>query len=232
MSNTTQEFSAFKELASRDARKNPHLVIVDGAQGGKTARVVSQPESPPGKEYWDTIDQRLKLSGVTRSQVQVAWMKQADGGPSTGFPGYAETLEGEMLRIAQILKERFPKTALLYLSSRIYGGYATTPLNPEPYAYESGFSVKWLIEKQLSGDPALNFDPSRGPARSPWLSWGPYLWADGTRTRNDGLTYAQSDLVGDGTHPSPSGRQKVARQLLDFFKSDSTAKLWFLGAGE
>ena len=38
MSNTTQEFSAFKRLADSDARKSPQLTIVDGAQGGRTPR--------------------------------------------------------------------------------------------------------------------------------------------------------------------------------------------------
>jgi Ca2+-binding EF-hand superfamily protein len=234
MSNTTMEFSAFMEVAKSEPGKNPRLVIVDGAQGGRTARVFSRPENPPGKETWEIVDQRLADAGVTRAQVQVAWMKQANGMPmTTRFPDYAVTLEDEMLQIAQILKERFPNTKLFYLSSRIYGGYATTPLNPEPYAYEGGFSVKWLIEKQIAGAPALNFDPSRGPVKAPWLAWGPYLWADGTKPRaGDGLTYARADLAeSDGTHPSPAGSQKVARQLLDFFKTDSTARIWFLGAG-
>ena len=229
MSNTTQEFTAFIELARSEPGKNPHLVIVDGAQGGMTARAICETDSPRGKVFWDTVDDRLKQAGVTRAQVVAAWMKQADGQPtSTQFPDYAVTLEEELLKITHILKSRFPNLDLLYLSSRIYGGYATTPLNPEPYAYEGGFAVKWLIEKQIAGDPRLNFDATRGDVKAPWLSWGPYLWADGTHARSDGLTYAQTDLVGDGTHPSPSGRQKVARQLLDFLKTDSTARPWFL----
>jgi hypothetical protein len=137
-----------------------------------------------------------------------------------------------MLRIAQIVKERYSNIKLLYLSGRIYGGYATTPLNPEPYAYESGFSVKWLIEKQLGGDPALNYDASHGPVKAPWLAWGPYLWADGMKARSDGLIYESTDLTeSDGTHPSPSGRRKVAKRLLQFFTTDSTAKTWFLRPG-
>jgi hypothetical protein len=34
----------------------------------------------------------------------------------------------------------------------------------------------------------------------------------------------------DGTHPSTSGRQKVAQALHAFVKSDSTAKQWFLAS--
>jgi len=232
MSNTTQEFSTFKPMADADPAKNPRLVIVDGAQGAMTANVVSKPESPPGKRFWATVDQRLEAAGVTRNQVQVAWIKQADPAPrGTNFE-YALTIEDEHRQIVQILKQRFPNLALCYLSSRIYGGYATTGLNPEPYAYEGGFSVKWLIEKQLSGDPDLNFDPARGAVKAPWLAWGPYLWADGQNPRSDGLTYDLTDLrPDDGTHPAIPGRWKVARQLLDFVKNDSTARIWFLGNG-
>jgi hypothetical protein len=160
----------------------------------------------------------------------IAPTEQADGVPTaTRFPDYAVALEDEMLRTAQILEERFPNTRLLYLSSRIYGGYAVTPLNPEPYAYEGGLAVKWLIEKQLAGDPELNYDPARGPVKAPWLAWGPYLWADGIKPRSDGLTYLRDDRAEDGTRPSPAGSRKVARQLLDFFKTDSTGRVWFIG---
>ena len=45
MSNTTQEFSVFKTLADADPDKNPQLVIVDGAQGGMTASIITNPNS-------------------------------------------------------------------------------------------------------------------------------------------------------------------------------------------
>jgi hypothetical protein len=228
MSNTTQEFSAFKSLADGDEDRNPHLAIVDGAQGGMTAAAIRSTDSPQGKRFWSTVDERLQRAGVTRQQVQVAWIKEADAGPSQGFPAYAQTLENELGQIARLLHDRFPNLKLAYLSSRTYGGYATTRLNPEPYAYESGFSVKWLIEKQIHGDPELNYDAGKGAVRSPWLSWGPYLWANGTTKRSDGFFYEPSDFGGDGTHPSQSGRRKVAELLLKFFKTDTTARPWFV----
>ena len=58
-------------------------------------------------------------------------------------------LQNQFELIATLAKSRYPNLRLAYLSSRIYAGYAQTALNPEPYAYESGFSVKWLIERQL-----------------------------------------------------------------------------------
>jgi len=227
MSNATQEFSTFKRLADPDPDRNPLLVIVDGAQGGQTAARIMDPETT-GRQFWNVVDQRLKAAGVAPAQVQAAWIKEADANPRDPFPGHARTLQRELVAIVQHMRQRYPNLKVVYLSSRIYGGYARTPLNPEPFAYETGFAVKWLIEDQIRGDPALNFDPARGPAKAPWLSWGPYLWANGTVKRADGLFYEEDDLGGDGTHPSPRGCQKVARLLLEFFKSDTTARPWFL----
>ncbi len=57
------------------------------------------------------------------------------------------------------------------------------------------------------------------------LLWGPYLWADGVNPRKgDGLVYKAADLGQDGTHPSNDGRDKVAQQLLKFFKADPFVK--------
>jgi hypothetical protein len=230
MSNTTQVFATFKALADADPDKNPRLVIVDGAQGGMSAgRIVDPDDGGSGARFWQGVDRRLQAGGVTRAQVQAVWIKQADPGPSQGFPKYARTLQDELTRIVHVLHGRFPNLKLVYLSSRTYGGYARTRLNPEPYAYESGFSVKWLIEQQLKGEPALNYDPGKGAVRAPWLSWGPYLWAKGTTKNADGLFYEESDFAGDGTHPSRAGQQKVARMLLQFFKTDTTTRPWFIG---
>jgi hypothetical protein len=228
MSNTTQEFLTFKPLADQDPGRNPKLVIVDGAQGGMTANVIADPESPRGRQFWQTVEDRLARAGVTPEQVQVAWLKEAIANPSGTFPKHPLELQEQLARDLGVARARFPNLKLVYLSSRIYAGYAVTALNPEPFAYESGFAVKWLIERQIEGASDLNHDPARGPVKAPWIAWGPYLWADGTRPRSDGLTYAQSDLGTDGTHPAPSGRKKVARLLLDFFKTDTTARPWFL----
>jgi Cu/Ag efflux protein CusF len=230
MSNTSQESQGFGQLLAKDREKNPHLVFVNGAQGSMTARAIQDPDDKKtGTRYWDTVDERLKSAGVTRAQVQAIWIKEADAGPREGFPKYAQTLEAELTKIVQLLPGRFPNVKLVYLSSRIYGGYATTPLNPEPYAYESGFSVKWLVEAQLKGKPGLNFDPAKGVVKAPWLSWGPYIWANGTANKGSGgLSYEPGDFRDDGTHPSDSGVAKVAKEILHFFKTDITTKPWFV----
>ena len=215
MSNTTQEFSTFMRFAKDDAEKSPKVVIVDGAQGGQTANVWA---NPGAHNPWEVLDQRLQQAGVTAQQVQVAWVKQAMPGPEYlgEFPTHAEVLKGHMVGLLKQLKQRFPNVRIVYLSSRIYAGYATTHLNPEPYAYESAFMVRWLIQDEIKGE------------EPPILLWGPYLWADGEKGRKiDDLVWKPEDLGPDGTHPSPSGQRKVAELLLKFMKTDPTAKVWF-----
>lgn len=222
MSNTTQEFSALLPLTASDPLRDPALVVVDGAQGGQTAADWAN----PGCRCWTTLDARIREAGLTAQQVATAWIKMADRQPSGEWPVYARTLQEETAVVLQRLKARFPSLRLAYLTSRIYAGYATSTLNPEPYAYESGYSMKWVIEDQLSGSPALQYQGSG--AAAPWVGWGPYLWADGLTARSDGLSWSCGDFQADGTHPSGSGRQKVADRLLAFLHSDPTAREWYL----
>ncbi|MBL8826242.1 MAG: hypothetical protein JNM18_04600 [Planctomycetaceae bacterium] len=229
MSNTSQISDGLRGWLHEHAGElNPHFQFVNGAQGGMTAESIQDPnDGRRGAEYWRVVDERLTQQGVTRAQVQAVWIKQADAGPTQGFPGYAQKLQGELTRIVQVIAERFPNCRLAYLSSRTYGGYATTRLNPEPVAYESGFAVKWLIEQQLNGDAALNFDPAKGAVKAPWLSWGPYLWANGATKRSDGFSYEVSDFSGDGTHHATGGQRKTAALLGQFLSQDATARQWF-----
>jgi hypothetical protein len=172
----------------------------------------------PTGAAWSELDKRLRAAGVTRAQVQAAWVKLANRADSTPVDTYRAQLEQDWINTLRNLRDRFPNLVIAYQSSRIYAGYASTLLNPEPYAYESGFVVKRIIQRQIDGALPLR----------PWLAWGPYLWADGLVPRSDGLTWQCSDFQSDGTHPSTSGRRKVADRLLEFFESDETATEWFL----
>src|SRR5207248_2834791 len=137
MSNTTQEFSTFQQMADKDPQKSPHLVLVDGAQGGQAAEQWLHPEeatSRSGGSVWGVVDSRLKAAGVTAQQVQVLWIKQAliQQGRFGEFPTHARRLQADLEEILRIAKTRFSNLRIAYLSSRIYAGYATTNLNPEP----------------------------------------------------------------------------------------------------
>jgi hypothetical protein len=138
------------------------------------------------------------------------------------------TLQSEFEAIMNNIRDKYPRVRLVYLASRIYAGYATTTLNPEPYAYEQGLANKWMIEHQISGAPLLNYNPALGPVEAPWIAWGPYMWADGLIPRSDGLTWLCSDFQPDGTHPGPTGTAKVASALLQFVQTDTTARSWYL----
>ena len=231
MSNTTQEYSEFMRLANRDADKSPKVVLVDGAQGGMDSQAWATPKG--NRNPWEVLDKRLQQANVSARQVQVVWLKQAHIAPAAlgEYPKHAEKLAGDIELILHGLAERFPNLRIAYLSSRIYAGNASTALNPEPFSYESAFAVRRLIQKQVAGDASLNFDARNGAVRSPLLLWGPYLWADGVKGRKpDELVWLREDMAGDGTHPGPSGQRKVAELLLKFFKTDETAKGWFVGA--
>jgi hypothetical protein len=201
------------------------VTIVDCAQNGQAMAQWADPAAPA----WTEADRRLQQAQVSPKQVQIAWVKLANVQPKGELKEHGAILQRDTTTVLQSAKARFPNLRIVYLSSRIYGGFSGGNLNPEPYAYEGAFVVRWLIQDQIKGDNNLNFDPARGAVKAPLLLWGPYLWADGTTPRKkDGLTYQRSDLVEDGTHPSESGRRKVAAMLLTFFQTDPSARAWYL----
>ena len=218
MSNTTREFSTFVRAANADPRKAANVVVVDGAQGGRTAERWASTDEP-----WEVAEQRLQAAGVSLEQIQVLWIKQANAGPTGTSEAEASRLQDDMQKLVIRAKAKYPNVRLAFLASRIYGGYAQTKLNPEPYAYEGAFAMRGLIQKQMGGDAALADD------KAPALLWGPYLWGAGATARKaDGLVWKPEDFAGDGTHPSESGSQKVSALLLEFFTHDAHAAPWFV----
>jgi hypothetical protein len=249
MSNTTMEWCAtggqscdswtFTGQAAADAAVNATtLAIVNGAMGGQTAATWDQPTD---LNYDRVRDDVLAPQGLSEAQVQVIWLKVANPTPDTGpgsgpMPAAGSDADSLVMRMGAIIraaKVRYPNLQMVFASSRIYAGYANITLNPEPYAFEYGFSVKWLVEAQIaqmSGGPP---DPRAGNLNydtvAPWIAWGPYLWANGLTPRADGLIWERTDLAADGTHPStPGGRQKVGTMLLTFFKTSPHSACWFV----
>jgi hypothetical protein len=218
MSNATQEFSRFKQIADSSSLKSPKVRIVDCAQGGQAmAQWVPRDGRP-----WQETRRRLVVAKVSPRQVQAAWVKLANVAPTGSLSEHGHKLERDTLAVLQNAKAEFPNLRVVYLGSRIYGGYAISGLNPEPYAYEGAFAVRWLIQRQLEGDPELVLN------KCPLLLWGPYLWAEGAKGRKlDSLVWNRSDFAADGTHPSDSGRQKVAELLLQFLTANPQARMWF-----
>jgi len=213
MSNAMEEFRAFARAAEVDPTVNRSLTFVEGAGGGWDAVRIAR----PGARYWRDLDARIRKAQLKRGQVQVVWLKETIAGEDRQFPQDARALQNNLRAIVRKLTGRFPNLRLVYVSSRTYGGYAITHLNPEPFAYESGFAAKWLVQDGIQGRLGQRV----------WVGWGPYLWTDGAAGRRDGLTWSCDDVLEDGTHPSQSGIRKVARLLTEFFTADATAKTWF-----
>jgi hypothetical protein len=185
-----------------------------------------------GKDTWPTLAQRLHDADLAPQQVQALWLKHVDAGPGRlgDFPAHAKALETDMADVLFIAKKRFPNLRVAFLSSRTYAGWAGPNCgSPEPFAYETAFSVRWLIRRQIQDDPQLNYDAARGEVKSPLLLWGPYLWACGDRPRkSDGLVWSLDDVRADHMHPSQSGCMKVTGMLLKLLKSDAGTRRWFV----
>jgi hypothetical protein len=215
MSNATMEFSTFKRLADAHPGKSPEVEIVDCAQGGQAMAEWVDPAGRP----WQEAAARLARAGVTPAQVQAAWIKAANKSPAGSMAEHLRKLEDDTLPVIKNAAAAFPNLWMVWLGSRIWAGNAKGGLNPEPYAYETAFAVRHLIQRQLE-------DHFSGGG--PVLLWGPYLWAEGTKGRKiDHLKWEPEDFAADGVHPSGRGREKAARQLLDFFTRDPLAKRWF-----
>jgi len=242
MSNTTQEFCSGSgppcapHSFTGQALANPNtdhtwLVFVDGAAGGQSAATW---DSPADANYERVKTQELATQGLSEAQVQVVWIKVANPSPTLSLPNAnadAIVLSKQIASIARAVRVRYPNCKLAFHSSRIYAGYASTLLNPEPYAYESGFAVKWAVGEQISqtaGNPPSNgYGALVAGVDAPVMMWGPYLWADGLTPNGEGDTWACADLSQDGTHPSSSGVTKVGTQLLNFMLGSPYSRVWF-----
>ena len=222
MSNTFMEFRSFSSMVRTETSPNPAVALINGAQPGEVATEWLDLEAPS----WEYVDSLLSSNGLSPQQVQVAWVKLTNI-PMDQFPRSAQKLQNDLKVVMRNLKARYPNVRLAYLSSRTRSYTYWYGLNPEPGAYETGFAVKWLVEEQINGAPDLNYDPEKGPVVAPYLSWGPYLWANGANPRLDGMVWLPEDMVRDCTHPSPSGSQKIGALLLAFFRNDPTTSTWF-----
>ncbi|MFO0555833.1 MAG: hypothetical protein U0271_46075 [Polyangiaceae bacterium] len=261
------------QTALDGATNKSTMVLVDGAHGGWSAEYwteqprlcVSQQDTAPGCSSFSVYDsyirgQLLTPLGLSRNQVQIAWVKVAHNlnafpaqGSLPSVQADAYLLEADMGSIARMLRIQYPNLKQIFFSSRIFspgGG-----VNAEPYAYEGGFAVKWLIQAQIEErrtgvvDPvAGSLDDSNGTA--PWIGWGPYLWANGATPRSDGLAWTTADIESDDTHPFPPyitpydqnqagsasaanglGEEKVGTLLHDFFSTSEFSRCWYLASG-
>jgi len=262
-SNPSIESEDFKGAADNDPQKSPHVVIVNGCIGGRSAvmwawdgaAVLPKMEQerldkemdlihmPKGvrrnsgleKDTWPTLAKRIEAAGLSSKQVQACWLKHVEANPKPlgEFPAHAQALQMDITAILQIAKHYYPNLRVVYLSSRTFGGWSGRESgSPEPFAYESGFGTRWVVQSQIRGDAELNFDPARGEVKAPLILWGPYLWACGNSPRKlDGMTWTQNDVRADFLHPNEAGCKKTTALLLNYFKSNEGTRRWFVKGG-
>lgn len=264
MSNGGNEWSRFMVTYGNNPAINSAVKLVNGRQvipglcyyavpfgdGGKT---LCRGNSP--NPYDLILSGDLTPQGLSDSDVQVIWLKHTDtiptqagmripaSLPALDSTSYAYNYEKNLAGALRGMHQRYPNLKLVFMSTRIYGGYCSLlgPCkSPEPYAYENGFIAKWVIQAQINqADRGGSADPIAGVLtyrNSPWVAWGPYLWADGNIPRSDGLAwclgqsgspcFGQSDFTSDDLHPNVNGQDKVAGMLMNFFLT-SPYTTWF-----
>lgn len=129
-----------------------HLVIVNGAISSQEAceYTVTSGTTPPNHcavfdtdlgttvNDYDTIKaDQLSLRGLSESQVQAIWLKEADvkiiqdsqvgslGCTSCPQGADAYNLETNLGKIVRAAKIRYPNLRMVFLTSRSYGGFTT-----------------------------------------------------------------------------------------------------------
>jgi hypothetical protein len=236
--NTAKTFDQFRAMAEANPNVNHEsLVMINAAGEHLDSTKWEQPWQPV---YGRVIDDLLVPAGVSAAQVQAVWLQQMNENPWTPLPiQYADSflVKASIANALRALKTVFPNLQVAYLSSPEYGGYDTTKFLGEPFAYEDGFSARWVILGQIEfihkgemWDPRIaNLSYEQGMA--PWVTWGPYLWANATNPRSDGLVWLRSDYEADGATLSEAGARKSAGMLIKFLLTEPTATGWFSPGG-
>lgn len=216
-------------LMNADPAKWSKLYPIDCNVPGRDAIDLADPNNA----YWTTeVPTAMLNSGVDPNQVQVGWLMSGTQ-YATGYawPANVTYIKGLLVSCVQNAKAFFPNLKLLYITLPHYEGYKQAPPAIEPETYQSAWAFKELIADQIAGSAALNFASPANPILAPWLSWGGYIWTDGSTPRSwDGLTLdCPADVIPDGVHPSVTGSTKFAKYLLNEWKRDATARPWYTG---
>lgn len=222
---------SFSGLAVSDPLVNHNaLVIVNGAIRTATPAMWS---SPASANYNRIRDTRLAPLGLSENQVQVIWMAFADSAATLPLSASSADAARGLQRLGatiRALKVRYPNLQLLFITSRRFRGFYP---GGEPQSYESGFVVRWAIESQINESRGRPSNPDMGSVApsgktAPWISWGPYLWANGEQPRADQLSWARGDYDSTGLRSSRQGEGKMGWLIFSFFKTSAHTRCWFL----
>ena len=172
---------------------NPNFLMLNGAIGSK-----QQNWTDPNNTVWDRGTQVLNSVGLNAAAVDVVFYHNGWAGPSSEpFPQHAQTMLASLETTTGIIRDKYPNVQMILVTNRHYA-LSPTSKHPEPYAYEEGFSWKWLVENRI------NCTADCGPVIA-WLTnqWVPD-WAN-----------HQEYYIEDGLHLSagPGGGQWASAEL-------------------
>jgi hypothetical protein len=226
------EPGSFVSMISNNPRVSSDVVVANAAYESFTTRDLT-PVLDDVQRYV------LEPAGLTEKQVQVAWLQMSYDRPSVDIScacGDIYNLKIDIGNALRYLQARYPNLQIAYLSSRPFAGYSSSPWNSEPFAYDTGLTMRimiWVQMEQVRFNASSNdtrvggIDYTKGQA--PWIAWGPYMWANGTTPRSDGLTWQPEDY--DGPLLSERGAHKAATLLFNFLMTDPTSRIWFAATG-
>ena len=177
-----------------------------------------------GNDAWTTFSSRLTAAGIAANQLRVIiWSDYASADLRT-FEGEVEQNKTWIEAIVANIATVYTACQIVYLCPHHYVGYADIPANPDVFEPDNYWNV-WSMQRVITG---------RSGTAAPWTVAGPYLWANGTTVRRDGREYICLDFEqtsgSAGVHASPSGGKKAAQDILNFLRTDHSAR-WYLRAG-
>jgi hypothetical protein len=155
---------------------NPAFRFVNGAIGSKQQNWVD-----PNNSVWNRGTQALGSSGLSANDVDVVFYHNAWAGPSSlPFPDHAVNMKESAQITMGIIQDKYPNVQMILVANRHYA-LSPTSKHPEPFAYEEGFSWKWLIEDRINctvdcGVPIAWYAEEWVPD---WASHPEYYMSDG-----------------------------------------------------
>lgn len=210
---------------------NPCLEVKSVFIGGKDMGDILNPDV----HYWDLFHDRLEEKFIDPDQIQIVWMMLQSEAESHNMETYITYVIGEYKLILADMLTNMPNLRQVYITGMHYTGYTLETHERydamvEPKAYWGNIAIRELINKQIDSDPDLDFEGA--DRKVPYITWGPYYWADGSNPRaTDGLTWTcdefRSDSTGGGFHLKEEFQYKEGQMLRDFFETSEVTSIWF-----
>ncbi len=231
-STASDAFNTYRStmIESDWAGVNPCLDVRSVFIGGKDLGDILDPE----ENYWDKFRDRLEEKSIDPDQVQIAWMMYQSEATTNNVETYVTYVTGQYKLILAEMLDQMPNLRQVFISGMHYTGY-TDPAHErydamaEPKGYWGNLAIRELINMQIDGDPDLDFEGA--DRKVPYVTWGPYFWADGSNERSDGLTWTcdefRSDATGGGFHLKEEFQYKEADMLRTFLETDPVASIWY-----